>query len=76
MKYQFITSAVLLTLLFIPLNAMAEKITKDEKGEVVHLTKYCQECLLHCAKSRRFGEFSLEECAKTVCMDVCKTEEE
>lgn len=75
MKYKYMLLAALITPFFISYNGMAAEAPNKANVEIVKLSKYCQECLLHCAKDRQFGEFSLEQCAKEVCMDVCKTQE-
>lgn len=74
MKYRVMLLAALIAPFFMCHSGMAAEVTK--KVDVVTLTKLCQECLLHCAKNREYDEISLEWCAKKVCHDVCKIEEE
>lgn len=72
MKYRFILFAALIASSFISHSGMAAEGTNTEKDKAVVLTKLCQECLLHCAKSRQYKDFSFIECAEEVCHDVCK----
>lgn len=75
MKYGIMSIAMLLTLVFAPLNVMAAKVTSDGEGEVIHLSKLCFQCLLHCAKNKDYGDKRLKECAEEVCQRACKTGE-
>jgi len=76
MKYRIIFSAALLTLFFASPSVMAAKVKSEGEVEVVHLSRLCAGCLLHCVKYMKYVEYSLEECAKTEdCKKLCKTEE-
>jgi len=73
MKYGIMSTAMLLTLVFAPLNAMAAKVTSGGEGEVIRLNEDCFECLVKCAKNRIFGPQTYKDCAEVVCGHECKT---